>query len=76
MDLTGINPLVRQFLAIIAVLIIALALSTNKTGATIVQSGIIIAIVVVVLRNQPAITEVLANLTKTATGVQEQQASP
>jgi hypothetical protein len=47
------TDLTRAILAIFAVIIISLALSTSKIGARFVQGVLIIAIVAVVLMNEP-----------------------
>lgn len=46
------NTLVFQVLAIAGIVIVAMALSANSTGARIVQWGLAIAIIGVLLRNQ------------------------
>jgi hypothetical protein len=56
------NDAVRAILAFIGITIIALALSANRDGARLVQGGIIIAIIVVVLRNTTAIQSSLSSI--------------
>jgi len=53
----------RSFLAVIAIVILALALSLNPTGAKLVQGGLIVAIVVVIFRNEPAVQGIFRGLT-------------
>lgn len=61
------NDVVRAILAFIGITIIALALSANKDGARLVQGGIVIAILVVVLRNSTAIQSSLSDLQRAIT---------
>jgi len=63
------NQLVFQILAVVALIILALAITaTGKDGARIVQGGIVIAIVVVLFRNTGAATGALQRITRTAIG--------
>jgi len=73
MDIQGIT---RSVLAVIAIVILALALSVNKTGATIVQGGLIVAIIVVLFRNEPAVQSVFSGLTSMVTQQPSKQTSP
>jgi hypothetical protein len=61
------TDLVRAIIAFIVIAIIALAVSANKDGAKLVQAGIIIAIVVVVLRNSSTIQTSIRGLTNAVT---------
>lgn len=61
------NDVVRAILAFIGITIIALALSANKDGARLVQGGIVIAILVVVLRNSTTIQSSLSDLQRAIT---------
>lgn len=56
------GELSRSILAIVAVVILALALSATKNGATLVQGGLVVAIVAVVLKNQNAVEDAARNL--------------
>jgi hypothetical protein len=66
-------------LAVVAIIIIALALSgTTKGIATIVQAGLVIAIIGVLLRdagNKKVFEQSIANLTKLAIGTTGKQTS-
>jgi hypothetical protein len=57
------SELTRSILAIFAVIILSLALSGTKDGAKLVQAGLVIAIVVVVLKNGNAVQDAARNLT-------------
>lgn len=61
------NDVVRAILAFIGITIIALAFSANKDGARLVQGGIVIAILVVVLRNSTTIQSSLSDLQRAVT---------
>jgi hypothetical protein len=50
------NQWMRSVLAIVAIVIIALALSASSNGAKLVQAGLWIAIIVVVLKNTHTVT--------------------
>lgn len=58
------NELMRSVLAIVAIIIIALALSASTNGAKLVQAGLLIAIVVVVLKNSNAVQNSARDFTK------------
>lgn len=66
------NDLLRNALAIVAVIILALALSATKDGAKLVQAGLVIAIVVVVLKNSNAVQVSARNLTRMVARTPEQ----
>lgn len=61
------NDVVRAILAFIGIAVIALAVSANKDGARLVQAGIVIAILVVVLRNTSTIQSGFASLSRAVT---------
>lgn len=73
------NNLVMGVLAIVAIVIVALALSgTNKTVATIIQAGLVIAIVGVLLRdtgNQQVFFKAWKQITSNAIGTTGKQSS-
>ena len=69
---TGLNGVVLGGLAIVAIIVIALALSgTNKSVATIIQAGLVIAIIGVLIRdygNQKVFAGAINNITNLAVG--------
>lgn len=69
------NSTVQVILAFIGITIIALALSANSDGAKFVQGGIVIAILVVVLRNSSAIQSSVASLGKSISTTPSQSGS-
>lgn len=58
-----IQNITRSVLAVIAIVILALALSLTPTGAKLVQGGLIVAIIVVLFRNEPAVQDTFRGLT-------------
>lgn len=69
------NDLLRNVLAVVAIIILALALSATKDGAKLVQAGLVIAIVVVVLKNSNAVQDSARNLTRLVARTPEQSSS-
>lgn len=69
------NNLVFGALALVGIVIVAMALSANSTGAKIVQWGLAIAIIGVLLRNHSEFQSSWSNLTNKAIGVTGKQAS-
>lgn len=73
------NNLVMGALALVAIVIISLALSgTNKSVATVIQAGLVIAILGVLLRdagNQKVFEGAITRLTTLAVGTSGKQAS-
>lgn len=63
------STLVFEVLAIVGIVIVAMALSANSTGARIIQWGLAIAILGVLLRNHSDFESAWGALTKRAIGV-------
>lgn len=70
--LPQLDKLLNSGLAVIAVIILAIALSATKDGAKLVQGGLVIAIVVVVLKNSDAVQNATRNLTGVVSGLPKQ----
>lgn len=66
------NQIAVGVLAVIAVVILALALSGTEDGAKLVQGGLAVAIVVVVLKNSNAVQNATRNLTSVVSGLPKQ----
>jgi hypothetical protein len=66
------NPMLNTGLALIAIVILATALSATKDGARLVQAGIVIAIVVVILKNSNAVQDAAGNLTRMVSSAPKQ----
>lgn len=69
------QQLIFGVLAIAGVVIVAMAVSANETGAKIIQWGLAIAILGVLLRQRDEFFNAWNNLTHKAIGITQQQAS-
>lgn len=56
------NNLAAQILAIIALVILALALSATNQGAKVVQAGLVVIILAVLLKNSNAVQNATSSL--------------
>ena len=77
---SNLNGLVIGILAVVAIVVIALALSgTNKTVATIIQGGLVIAILAVLVRdygNKQVFAGAIRNVTNLAVGTTGKSSNP
>ena len=71
--MSGLNDLVVGALALVGIVIVAMALSANKTGARIVQMGLLIAIIAVLLRNRSDFLSAWTELTRNAIATTQKQ---
>lgn len=62
-------------LALVGIVIVAMALSANSTGAKIVQIGLVIAILGVLLRQRSEFEQAWSKLTELAIGATGEKAS-
>lgn len=69
------QQMVMGGLGVVAIVILALVLSSNKTGAQIIQGGLIIAILAVLLNNTNALQGAMGNLTRVSLALTNQQSS-
>lgn len=68
------QQLIFGVLAIAGVVIVAMAISANETGAKIIQWGLAIAILGVLLRQRDEFFNAWNNVTHKAIGITQQQA--
>jgi len=64
------NDLLRTILGVIAVIVLALAISGTKDGAKLVQMAVVFAIIVVLLKNTNAVQDSARNLTSLVVGAE------
>jgi len=62
-------------LALVGIVIIAMAISANKTGATFVQAGLAIAIIALLVRSRGAFPDAFRGIETKAIGLTGKQAS-
>lgn len=70
------SDIAKLILAISAIAVVALAMSTSKEGARVVQGMLLVLIVAVVLKNEPNTVGVVQNLFTRVTTFPNQQTNP